>query len=175
MFLCLPIFAAFISLFLGIRWIDPLCLSPSLGIVALCSRCFVELSGADSLITWAMCSKNIPYVYYVSPPIVVESWLLLAPPWLGLSLRLAGCMDWPWPQCMSCYIGADPWSRIHTSRVWCLWSFPCEFVTYGANCIMLWCGLNPAIWYLVLVPLGKDFNAGHCQTLLVVGPWVPIR
>ena len=37
-------------------------LSPSLGRMALCSRCPVGPSGAVSLITWAWCSRSVPCV-----------------------------------------------------------------------------------------------------------------
>ena len=35
---------------------------PSLGMVALWSKCLVGLSGTFSLITWGRCSRNVPFV-----------------------------------------------------------------------------------------------------------------
>ena len=68
-------------------------LSPSLFMVAFCSRCPVGLSGPVSLITCDRCSRNVPCVGYVGPPVVAESGLLLAHSWVGLTFRLADCED----------------------------------------------------------------------------------
>ena len=46
-------------------------------------------------------------VGYVSPPLLVESWLLLALLWVGLTLKWTDCEDWPWPQCTSFCTRAD--------------------------------------------------------------------
>ena len=83
-------------------------LFPSLGRVALCSRCPIGPSGAISLITWARCSKGIPCVGCVYSPVVVEPWFLLEHQWMRLTLRLIGWETWPWLQWTSCCVGADP-------------------------------------------------------------------
>ena len=64
-------------------------LSPNLGMVFLRGRCSVGLSSTVSLIIWAWCSTNVHCVGYVSPSIVVESWLLLIYSCMGSTLRLA--------------------------------------------------------------------------------------
>lgn len=51
---------------------------PNLGMMASYSRCVVELRVSFSLFTWARCSRNIPFVWYVNPPVLIEILLLLA-------------------------------------------------------------------------------------------------
>ena len=64
-------------------------MTPCPGRVVLWSRCPVELSDAISFITWAGCFRNILCVSYKNPPVVIESWLLLAHLCVGSTLRLA--------------------------------------------------------------------------------------
>ena len=45
--------------------------------VAFCGRYLVGPSCADSLITWAGCSRHNTSVRFVGPPVVIGSWLLL--------------------------------------------------------------------------------------------------
>ena len=98
MFLCLSILAAHFFCICFCVW-GVSSMSPSLGVVALYSTVF--------LITRARYSRNVPCVDYVSSLDIVEFWLLLAWPCMGLTLRLGDCEDWPWPQCMSCCVSAD--------------------------------------------------------------------
>lgn len=66
-------------------------MSLSLPQVVLCSRCPVWPNGSSFLIIYAVCSKSVPSVDYMCPPVVVEPSLILAFHWLGLTLRLTGC------------------------------------------------------------------------------------
>ena len=70
-------------------------------------------------------------------PVVIESWLLLAHSWVGLTLRMAAYKAQPWPQCARCCAAATPQSGIHLSRVWCLGYIP------WICC--LWSLLDPAL------------------------------
>ena len=54
---------------------------------------------------------------YVSSTVVFESEMLLAFPWVGLSLRLADCEDLPRPQCINCCLWADPMNQNSPQQV----------------------------------------------------------
>lgn len=73
-------------------------ISPNLGRVALCSSCPLSPVSAVSLITWAGCSRIVPCVICVCPPVIVEPCSLLACQWVELTLRMTACENWPHPQ-----------------------------------------------------------------------------
>ena len=141
-------------------------MSPSLGRVALCSRCPVGPSGTVSLFTWAGGTGNVPFVGYMTPPVVVEFWLLLAHSCVGLTLRLAGCEDWSWPQCLSCCAGADHTKQNSLQQgllpakislwIYCLWSQLDPLLMLSKAACWLWGLLGGT---LVLV------NGRHCLWL----------
>lgn len=83
-------------------------MSPSLERVTLFSRCLEHPSGAHSLVTQARCSKGVPCVDCVCPPIANEPSLVLACQWVGLILMLTSHTDWPQLLWMSCCMGAHP-------------------------------------------------------------------
>ena len=115
--------------------------SPSLGRVALCSRCPMGHNRAVSLIMLVEWSRSVPCVAYVIPPIVVESWLLLAHIWVGLTLRMAGCEDWP-QQYMSYYAGLTPRNGIFPRRIRCLLRPLFQCAACGANWVVLCCSFK---------------------------------
>ena len=82
-------------------------MSPGLCRVALCSRCLTGLSGAVYLVNWSRCSRCVPYVSCVCPPVEVEPWFLLAHQCDELPLRPIDCEKWPWLQWWRCCTGAD--------------------------------------------------------------------
>ena len=98
--LCLPI-CGFVSHCIVGKYV----MFPSPGRVASCSRCPVGPRDTVSLITCAGYSRKVSCVGCVSPPVVIESWLLLAHSCLRLSLKLADREDWPRPYCTSCCAG----------------------------------------------------------------------
>ena len=120
-------------------------MSPSLGRVALYSRCLVRPSSAASLTTWAGCSRRVPQVAHVCPPAVVEPGLLLACQWVGLTLRLAGCEGRPLLQQINCYARVTVQSGSCLSGVLVSPSLPSECVTCRTSCVVLWYGLWIAI------------------------------
>lgn len=141
-------------------------MSPSLGRVALRSRCPVGPKGTVSF-TWARCSRCIPCVGYVSPPAIAESWLLLALPWMGSTIRLVRCEDWPQPQCASCCAKADPTKQnspqqgrkpVRAS----LWVYCLQFKASHQVC-----------WFLG--PHRRDSGTSQCQTLPVTSPGLSVR
>lgn len=114
-------------------------MSPSVCKVALCSR---NPWGLVVRFTWPL-----EPVLWQCPLLVLcvtfccfESWLLLACPWVELTLKLAGCENWPQPQCMSCCLEADPTSGIYPSSL-----LPAEtslWVCHFWSWVMLCCGLK---------------------------------
>ena len=88
---CFCIFPFWLPFCVYFYILDRSAVTPSLCGVALCNRCPVGVSGAISLIIWAGCSRNVPYVGYMDHPVVTESWMLLAHLCLGSILRLANC------------------------------------------------------------------------------------
>ena len=80
-------------------------MSPSFGIVALCSKCPVRASGIFSIFTGAR-SSRVSLMWVVCPPIVTEPWLLFGCHWVGLTLRLTGWEGWLWLQCTRYGTGA---------------------------------------------------------------------
>lgn len=94
--------------------------------MALC-RCPMGPNCTVSLVTWTMCSRSVPYMGYVCPPVVVEPWLLLAHHWVFLILSLTGCEGWPWLQQTSLTTQSSCFSR--TSGV--IWSQPLGLLVLG--------------------------------------------
>ena len=102
LFYFLHILATSLCSFLGIRFAMIL----SLCGIALFSKCPVGFSGTVSLITWDECSSKVPFVVYVGPLAVIESWLLLTFSFMQTTLRFTdGAQPQPW--CVSCCACAD--------------------------------------------------------------------
>ena len=149
-------------------------MSPSLGRVALCSKCPVyRPSDTVFLITRAGCSKNVPYVGYVGPFFVIESWLPLSFSCMGLTIRLVDCVDQPWPQCISCCAGANH-TKWNLLQVWYLLTPPYDILVVmliGSCCDVV------KSWLLTVLfpgPLGKNSGADQCQILLMTAPRQPV-
>lgn len=102
------------------------------------------LIGTAFLIICARFSRNVHCVDYVSPPVIVECWLLLINSCEVLTLWLADSEGWPWLQCMICYVGADSMKWILLSKIWLLPRSLFLCTACGAKQVMLWCGLKPA-------------------------------
>lgn len=119
-------------------------MSPSLDRAALRNRSPVGTSDAISLVTWAGCSRCVPCVEFMCPPVVVEG-LLLACQWEGL----IGCEDWLWLQWSSCCAQADRTQQICFSRdlvsAKSVHSVPCLWRWLGGG--LLW--LEAALGLLV--------------------------
>ena len=99
-------------------------------------RCPVGSIGTVSLTIWSGCSRNAPCVY-VSHPVIIESWLLLAH--LCVGRRTSRWLD--------SKINPNPGIRAveHILILFCLsrvlylpWS-PFRYATCQANWILLWC------------------------------------
>ena len=79
----------------------------------------------------------------VKPPVVVESWMLLALLWVELTFMLANYKDKPQPPCMSKHGEVSPWGRVIPSWVWCLLESPCGCAACVISWVELWYSLKP--------------------------------
>lgn len=151
-------------------------MSASLDRLAFYSRCPVWPIGVVSLITKVRCSRNVPCIGYMSPPVVVQFCLLLAHLIHGwgwhsgwLTMR-TNCNHSEQTAVQKLTLS----SEINPSRVCCLQdlSLGVLLVKPTRSCsTVVW---NAEVAVLALACRGRDSSACHCQMLSLHGPGLPL-
>lgn len=132
--------------------------------------CGTQLCSFPDHLSW--CSKNVPCVCYMVPPVIIECGFLLACPCVGLTLTLANTeVQFP-TQCISCCAGADHTMQ-NSSQQFGTRGLPVDMLPVKLIWI-LFCCLNLATGCLGSGSLWKNSGAGQYQTLSVNGPGQPL-
>lgn len=100
-------------------------------------------------------------MYCLHSPVVIESVLLLAQQWMGLTPRLHECDDWLCPYCMSYFVRGDCSERNSPHSLLCLLESLVRRAVCGTNWVCLLCGVKPASFLSFLVSLHRVSHA--CQ------------